>query len=102
MDDEERLTEVLREMQGIWLEASGACHAHLDALLDPVMRRDARTRNYLASGASGTLRDRIFSSMNGDRFPGADAKSVNERHRQLLDEATTLSVRLGLPATADW
>lgn len=102
MSDQERLTEVLVEMRTIWLAASGSSHAHLDALVDPAVRDDPATRNYLAAGASGTIRDRIFSPLNGDRVTAEEARSVNDRHRDLLAEATALSVRLGLPATADW
>lgn len=102
MDDQERLTEILDEMRAIWVSVSGSSHAHLDALLDPARRDDPATRNYLAAGASGTIRDRIFSPLNGDHVTETDARSVNDRHRDLLEQATALSVRLGLPATADW
>jgi hypothetical protein len=102
VDDDQRFTELLTAMRSIWIDASGGSHAHLDALLDPETRHDARTTNYLASGASGTLRDRIFSPSNGDRVSDGNSSVVNARYRQLVDEATLESVRLGLPATADW
>jgi hypothetical protein len=102
VEDGQQFTELLTAMRSIWIDASGKSHAHLDALLDLESRHDARTTNFLASCASGTLRDRIFSSFNGDRVSGFDSSSVNERYRQLLDAAIQVSVRLGLPATADW
>jgi hypothetical protein len=61
MDDEAELTRTLTAMQSILVEVGGRSHGHLDALLDPALRHDERTRNYLATGASGTVRDRIFS-----------------------------------------
>jgi hypothetical protein len=102
VDEERRFTEVLVEMRTLWIASGGRSHAHLDALIDPVLRHDPSTRNYLASGASGSVRDRIFSPSNGDSLSEAEARSVSDRHRLLLDEATQLSLRLGLPATADW
>jgi hypothetical protein len=102
MDDDKELTQTLETMRSIWIEAAGGSHAHLDALIDPQLRHDESTRNYLASGASGTLRDRIFSPLNGDRIGDDAVTSTNNRYRELLDEATRLSVRLNLPATADW
>lgn len=102
MEDEERFTQALEAMRAVWIEYSGTSHGHLDALLDPTLRRDLSTRNYLASGASGTLRDRIFHPMNGDRISTDDMATVNDEYRSLLDEATRLSVGMNLPATADW
>jgi hypothetical protein len=40
--------------------------------------------------------------VNGDRISDEEATSTNDEYRRLLDEATRLSVRLNLPATADW
>jgi hypothetical protein len=40
--------------------------------------------------------------MNGDRVTEGTCAAVNERFQSLLDKATRLSLRLGLPATADW
>ncbi len=73
VDDDQQFSDLLKAMSSIWIEASGASNAHLDALLDPGLRRNARTMNYLASGASGTLRDRIFSPLNGDRVSEGDS-----------------------------
>jgi hypothetical protein len=101
-DDEQELSRTLMAMRAIWMGASGASHNHLEALLDLRLRHDAGTQNYLASGAAGTLRDRYFHPTNGDRVSETDVASLNDEYRQLLDEATRLSVALNLPATADW
>lgn len=102
MEVEAQFTQTLEAMRSIWIEYSGTSHGHLDALLDPTLRRDPSTRNYLASGASGTLRDRIFHPMNGDRISADDVGTVNDKYRRLLDEATRLSAAMNLPSTADW
>jgi hypothetical protein len=102
MSNDEEFTQTLEAMRTMWIDSSGTSHAHFAALLDGRLRRDASTRNYLASGASGTLRDRIFHPMNGDRITEAESTSINERYQRLLDEATRLSVQMNLPATADW
>jgi hypothetical protein len=97
-DDFEQALEAMRD---IWIEASGGSHGHLDALLDPAQRRDPATTNYLASGASGTLRDRFFSPMNGDHVAEADQARINSEYRALLDSATESAKRLSLPAVRD-
>jgi hypothetical protein len=97
-DDFER---ALEGMHRIWIQTTGRSHSHLDALLDPVLRRDPATTNYLASGASGTLRDRIFSPMNGDHVAQADQARINLEYRTLLDSATESAKRLSLPAVRD-
>lgn len=99
--DEHDLVQALEGMRRIWVEASGGSHSHLDALLDPGQRRDPATTNYLASGASGTLRDRYFTPLNGDRVPEADVTRINAEYRALLDAATGSASRLSLPAVTD-
>lgn len=96
--DEEELDRALLGMRRIWVETTGASHGHLEALLDPQQRRDAATTNYLASGASGTLRDRIFTPLNGDRVAEVDVARINAEYRALLDAATDSASRLSLPA----
>jgi hypothetical protein len=56
--------------------------------------------NYLASGASGSLRDCYFHPMNGDRVTEGSCAAANEQYQSLVDKATRLSLRL--PAPADW
>jgi hypothetical protein len=102
VDDEQELVRTLEAMRTIWIGASGTSHGHLDALLDPGLRHSPSTRNYLASGASGTLRDRVFDPSNGDRISHADAASTNDGYRRLLDAAILLNIRLNLQATGDW
>ena len=102
VDDERELEQTLQAMRSLWQAHANGSHSHLDALLDPELRHDERTRNYLASGASGSLRDRYFHPMNGDRVTEGNCTAINEQYQSLVDKATRLSVRLGLPATADW
>jgi hypothetical protein len=99
--DEQVLAEALEGMRQIWVEASGGSHGHLDALLDPGQRRDPVTTSYLVSGASGTLRDRYFTPLNGDRVAAADVTRVNADYLTLLDMATSAAARLSLPAARD-
>lgn len=99
--DEQELVEALEGMRRIWVEASGGSHGHLDALLDPGQRRDPATTNYLVSGASGTLRDRYFTPLNGDRVAAADVTRVNAEYLTLLEAATSAAARLALPAARD-
>jgi hypothetical protein len=99
--DEEDLERALGGMRRIWVAASGGSHGHLDALLDPAQRRDPATTNYLASGASGTLQDRYFTPLNGDRVAEADVTRINAEYRSLLDAATASASRLSLPAVRD-
>jgi hypothetical protein len=99
--DEVRFEQALAGMRRIWVEATGGSHGHLDALLDPAQRRDPATTNYLASGASGTLRDRFFTPLNGDRVAEGDAARINAEYLSLLDAATDSASRLSLPAVRD-
>jgi hypothetical protein len=99
--DEQDFVEALEGMRRILIEVGGRSHTHLDALLDADQRRDPTTTNYLASGASGTLGDRYFTPLNGDRLSEADVNRVNAEYQALLDSATQSAVRLSLPAVRD-
>jgi hypothetical protein len=99
--DEDKFQRALEGMRRIWLEASGGSHVHLDALLDPVQRHDPATTNYLASGAPGTLRDRIFAPMNGDHVVAADVARFNAEYRALLGSATESAQRMSLSSVRD-
>lgn len=100
-DDEEKLVTALQALRSMWLRAGGSSHPHLDALLDPALRADARTSNYLAATASGTIRDRFFTPANGDHLAEAEVSWFNDRYQALLAEAIALSQKLRLPATTD-
>ena len=101
LSDEEEFVQALEGMRRIWVRTTGSSHDHLDALLDPVQRQDPATTNYLASGASGSLRDRIFTPLNGDDLAEADATQINGEYRALLKSATDSASRLSLPAVSD-
>jgi hypothetical protein len=98
---EQRLIDLLEELNAMWAEATGFNHPTIDCLLDPQQRRSDATRNYLTATASGTLRDRIFSAFNHDHEPPEGFDDLNERYQTLLHEAVELANALGLPAARD-
>ena len=101
ISDEEEFERTLEGMRRIWVQPTGASHARLDALLDRDQRREPATTNYLASGASGTLRDRFFTPMSGDLLTEAEVARVNHGYGALLEAAAGSASRLSLPAVRD-
>lgn len=95
---EGQLDEKLIELQAMFVAAGRDPHPHIEALLDPGLRHDAATLNYLDATASGTLRDQEFSAGNGDRPPPAGFADFNARYQHLLTEVRALADELRLPA----
>jgi len=98
---ERRFDEVLLALRDMFMRAQGSSPIMLEDLIDPTVRREPRTLNYLVASASGTLQDRYFTPANGDKITGNEKDEFNARYRALLDEAVELAWRLSLPAARD-
>ncbi|PJJ61453.1 DUF4870 domain-containing protein [Compostimonas suwonensis] len=95
---EEELESTLGELRDVYLTAGAAVPRPLRALLDTGFRRDPSTAGALVSTAPGTLRARRFGPRLGDRIDPAAVAELELNYAVLLDEATELATRLGLPS----
>lgn len=99
--DERRFDDVLLALRDMFVRAQGFSPNMLEDLIDPTVRREPRTLNYLVASASGTLQDRYFTPANRDKITENEEDEFNARYRALLDEAVELAWRLSLPAARD-
>jgi hypothetical protein len=101
MADEQRFEEVVLAMRELFTRARGFSPRMLEDLIDPKLRRDPRTLNYLVASATGTLQDSYFTPANHDKITENEKDEFNRKYRALLDEAVELAFRLSLPAARD-